>query len=436
MIVQLGKFGDIINILPFAYMKSKQQGEPVNWLIGKQWASILDGVSYVNPVIWPDSDDTLHRALATLEGKKQWVTQAWLNPDPFRETDSFSKEQWRYAGALNERGKWPLVFDRRDTKRELNLVNALEFTKKSEHNRPVILLATTSVSTSYRHAKRLAEELEKLDATVIVLDELWVTHIFDFIALYDAADLLITVDTCHLHLARASQCPVIALVNDGWKGAVPPPQTIAAWRYSELGDDLSPVVTAARNQLGRKVEAMAVVCDSHPTSNERTGRAMKTHPTDTIYCSLSRPTTKHLLCLVETTTADGIVFTHDDVTFKPDTLDRIKAHLQKFDFGCSRRAPGHIGREIFWFRSDWLRKNWEELPNPYWSVQKPDLILARWLRHLKGIPTTMENLNYDFPPVELPDLIYHEDHKSNWDNPEVEGSMEGLHNEILWAAGV
>lgn len=437
MIVQLGKFGDCINVLPFAFMKSMQTGQKVDWLIGEKWASLLDGVSYVNPTVWPGSDDDLPGAIAANQDKKLWITQAWMNPDRLRETDSFAKEQWRYVGALHERGKWPLVFDKRDAAREERLKQ--QFIVRNVKN---ILLGTTSVSTPYKHSARLIVELHKEfpTANVIHLDRTRATRLYDLIELFDTADLLITIDTCYLHLARCCQVPVIALINDlpitgkaWWHGGTPPPQTVAAWGYNELGDDLNPVITAARNQLGCKIETMAVICDSHPEPNDRVNRAIATHPRGMMYCRDSRPETKKLLALGLDSGKDAVVFTHDDVTFKSDTLDRIKAHLQKFDFGCSRRHKDHIGREIFWFRSDWLRKNWDVLPNPYWSVQKPDLILARWLRQIKGIPTTMQNLNYDFPPVEMADLIYHEDHQSNWSNAEVEGSIEGLHNEKVWA---
>lgn len=434
MIVQLGKHGDIINVLPYAYMMHKRLGGKIDWLVGKNWASTLEGASYVNPVIWNGPDDSLSRAIESVRGRRMWITQAWMNPDPLRHTDSFAKEQWRYVGAENERGRWPLVFDRRDGKRERKLVDQYMW-----HGRRTILVGTYSVSTPYRHAARLVDELKALFPppayNVIDLTHVRAEKLYDLIALYEAADLLITVDTCHVHLARAAQCPVIALINDGWNGAAPPPQTIAAWRYAELGSDLAPVIAAARNQLGRRVETMAVICNSHDTSSDRHQRALETHPKDMIYCKHDhRPTTKELFGRGLDANKDAVIFTNDDVTFKPDTLDRIKAHLQKFDFGCSRRHEGHPGREIFWFRSDWLRKNWDTLPNVYWSVQKPDLCVARWLRNFRGIPTTLENLVYDFPPVEVPaGLIYHEEHKSNWDNPQVEGTMEGRHNEAVWA---
>lgn len=164
---------------------------------------------------------------------------------------------------------------------------------------------------------------------------------------------------------------------------------------------------------------------------------MATHPEGTIYAEVGeglRLKNKELLSRALDSGADGIVNTNDDVEFLPDTLDRIKAHLSKWDFGCSRRPrdPVHIGREIVFYRTDWLKANWDKLPDPYWGLHKPDLILARYLRSLHGIPTTWENLKYDFPPVELPNLIHHEEHPSHWDTPEINNTTEGKWNAKLW----
>jgi hypothetical protein len=436
-LVQLGKFGDIINVLPLAFMLQKKLGGRIRWLVGKDWASILEGASYVEPIIFNGRDDELKRAIYEYRGHHKLVTQAWQNPDNGRQTDSFAKEQWRYAGSLNELGKWPLVFDQRDKEREQVLISRMA----PINSKPIVLVSTRSVSTPYPHAFKLLDTLKKeLDADVIDISSDCATRIYDMLGLYDVADLLITVDTCHPHLARASYCPVIMLQNDGWRGSPPPPQTVASWRYSELGNDLSQVVDAAKKQLSRKVESIALVCHTYSKGHDdRHKRAMATHPQDTIYAEHDhRPTMKELFGHGLNAHKDVVAFTNDDVTFPSGALEKIRKHAQKFDFGCSRRPrnPVHIGREIFWFRSDWLREHWEQMPNPYWSVQKPDLILARWLRHLRGIPTTLENLHYDFPPVDVPDLIIHEDHRSHWAVLEIEQSNEGLYNESLWSAGV
>ncbi len=437
ILVQVGKFGDCVNIMPLAFMLHKKLGGKIPWVIGENWASLLDGVTYVSPRIFNGTDDALHYAIDLCRGQKLLCCQAWKNPDTERKTDSFAQEQWRYAGVLDERGKWPLIFDNRDLAREQALV--AKFIRKDRKN---VLVGTDSVSTPYRNWVQLLEKLyqELPDVNIIPLRKVKAERIYDLIALYDAADLVISVDTAHCHLIRASQTPLIMLQNDGWMGMnPPPPQCVDSWRYVELGSDLDPVVEAAKKQLSRKVESFAVILQTFNPTTERHKRAMATHPKDAIYSrNENPPPMKHLLQQGLDANKDVIIFTHDDVTFLPYTLDKIRKHATKFDFGCSRRprTPVHCGREIFWFRRDWLGAHWDELPNPYWSVQKPDLIMCRWMRHLKGIPTTLENLDYDFPPVDVPDVIFHEQHESHWTTEKILKSKEGLYNEWLWEKGV
>ena len=305
-------------------------------------------------------------------------------------------------------------------------------------DKPIILVSTTSFSSRYKYADKLIATLRGLDAEIIDMDNVRAKKVYDLLGLYERADCLVSVDTMHHHLSRASYLPVVLLRNDGWKGSHPVPQVRASWRYSEL-EDLSKVAEAVTKIVSRSCRSLQVVVNTYPKGHgERHKRAMATHPKDTTYAVFDhRPKFKELLSEAPLALEeDGIVFTNDDVTFLPDTLDRIKKHLSKWDFGCSRRPrdPVHIGREIFFFRTDWLKSHWNEMPDLYWSVQKCDLILVRWLRKLLGIPTTLENLNYDFAPVEVPaGLITHEDHPSHWANPTNENSMEGQHNENLWA---
>src|SRR6266478_3344918 len=435
ILVQLGRAGDIINVLPLAFALSKKLGR-IRWLVGEQHASILEGVSYVDPVVWSGGPDTLSEALTRWRIAAPMCTQAWLNPDSRQLTDSFALEQWRYAGHLSERDSWPLIFDRQDIPRANALRNSV-LSGMTSGDRPIVLCATNSVSTPYRHADKLIATIRGLDVDVIDMRDVVARRIYDLLPLYEAADCLVSVDTVHLHLVKASSCPTIALINDGWRGCVPPSQAVASWRYSELGQDLSPVLRATRRQLARKADSIAVVISTYKPDTDRHRRAMATHPADAIYTACdSRPKVKDFLLEGLRTGKDVVTFTNDDVSFPIGALDRIKRHARQWNFGCSRRPrnPVHVGREIFWFRSDWLKANWTRVPDCIWSVQKPDLILAKWMRGLRGIKTTMQNLEYDFPPIELPNVIEHEDHPSDWDRPEVLNSPEGRHNEAIWAA--
>ncbi len=453
-LIVLGRYGDIINCLPMAYAFHKRGGR-LRWLVSEEYASILDGVSYVDAEVWPGSQDTLHRAIQHVrrKGQRALVAQAWMNPDQQHRTDSFAKEQWRLAGMLDHYGRFPLVFDRRFPKREAELLarvgipnnpdyykatHEVTFDGKLSEARPIVLVATTSVSTPYKYADKLIATLRGMDAEIIDMDNVRASNVFDLLGLFERADCLVSVDTMHHHLARASYLPVVYLQNDGWKGANPVPQVRASWRYAEI-EDLSQVKAATESVVSRSCRSLQVVVHTYSKGHtERHARAMATHPKNAIYAEVGeglRLRNKELLSRALESRADGIVNTNDDVTFLPDTLERIKAHLSKWDYGCSRRPrdPVHIGREIFFYRTDWLKANLDKMPDPYWGLHKPDLILARYLRSLHGIRTTWENLNYDFAPVEIPaGLIEHEDHKSHWDTPEINNTPEGKWNMQLW----
>jgi hypothetical protein len=501
-LIVLSRYGDILNCLPIAYALHKR-GAKVRWLVSKEHASILSGVSYVEVEEWPGTQDTLHKAIHYVrsKGQKPLVAQAWKNPDQQHLTDSFAKEQWRLAGMQDHYGRFPLVIDRRVAVREEVLVRHHiqggwerrempydQSTNLRSNRPPIVLVSTTSVSTPYKYADKLIATIRGLDAHVIDMDHVRVSNVYDLLGLYERADCLVSVDTMHHHLARASYLPVVYLQNDGWKGASPVPQVRASWRYSDIKDlpkvekdkaippgnnstkvvgasypagysvqhgwkmapgqkgSLHDVADAVRRQIERTCDTAVVVFptylrDGHSSSTERHLKARESHPTGcALYVAMTcRPKVKELLEHGLSKGKDVVILTNDDVTFNDQTLPRILDHARKWDFGCSRRPedPIHVGREIFWWRSDWLKAHLNEFPDCYWTLQRVDLILAKWMRNFFGIPTTNENLYYDFPPVEIPaGLIYHEKHESHWNAPEIFTSPESVYNDNVWNAMV
>lgn len=48
-ILQLGRYGDVINVLPIARRHYLNTGEKPWFVIAKEFADILEGVTYVDP---------------------------------------------------------------------------------------------------------------------------------------------------------------------------------------------------------------------------------------------------------------------------------------------------------------------------------------------------------------------------------------------------
>lgn len=447
LLTLLGRHGDLVNCLPLAYALSRQLGA-VKWLVGAEYAGTLEGVSYVSPVIWPGGQDSLRAALQQYRGANPTVVQTWLNPDEQRLTPSYALEQWRLAGRRDDFGAWPLLFDRANVSRA-NMLRDRVLSRRHP-DRPLVLACVDGVSSPFLHSAKLLAMLRGLDVDVIDLGrDVRADRVFDLLPLFEAADCLVSIDTMPLHLARATCCPVVALLNDawdGWRASVPPPQTLARFTYSEAAGDLAGVVSAvAAVAMRPRLSSLLVAADVFD-HGERATKARAAWPrfvapklgrsSKAMGDSRSLPFMRDILQagLDARPAADVICWTNDDCAFTPGALDKIQAHAGRFDFGCVRRDAAHVGREAFWFSRDWLAANLGAMPDVILGTPLVDLILAKWLRGFRGIKSTPENMGLDFPPVELPPgLIYHAPHESRW--LEHQDSASARHNADLYAAG-
>lgn len=255
--VHLGKFGDIILMLPAFKAVADELGKPPICVVSKDYASLFDGVSYVQPWVVP-----LHwwrgvgeaRKMVESHGANPIVVKWWdepgakppgiLNTDNHvtlnihgvmkqvsaSEWDSYQTSQWRAAGFTAEQMmKLPLVFDRRNPGREAALRQ-----KYFKTNQPKLLVnLSTSGASPFRHGHLIWAYVQGLGFEVIDLAGVTAQYIFDLLGLFDHAAAMITSDTSTLHLAAASPIPYIAFVNDGGAGSVPKGNCVLQIRYAQ-----------------------------------------------------------------------------------------------------------------------------------------------------------------------------------------------------------
>ena len=114
-LVEPGRNGDVINILPLA-RHLHDRGEQVDLLIHPKFASLLEGVSYVRPVLLPFEDEHRSeeaRVWAAARYPRVIVSKVWNNRYCDRmAAESFAAEAYRLAGYPELFGKLPIVFDR------------------------------------------------------------------------------------------------------------------------------------------------------------------------------------------------------------------------------------------------------------------------------------------------------------------------------------
>ena len=203
-IVSLRRYGDIIALLPL--LKYLSNRHPIKLVVHRAFANVLDGVSYVEPIIWDgDMDDPLKAARhfkainAQVHGKLLHVAAG----------HNFVKKAWSNLGFQWSR-HLPLVFDK----------------VESHHGFPAGLILTKlkGFSSPFPDALKLSAWLENEFGTrnILNLDTVEVERIYHLLGYMDKAACMVSIDTAPLHLARASKCPVIALVNDKPHLASPP----------------------------------------------------------------------------------------------------------------------------------------------------------------------------------------------------------------------
>lgn len=254
--VQLGRSGDILNILPLLWREYKAaQGRPERLMVAKDYAGLLEGVSYVDPVIFDGGAQELERAVdearklddkvicTQVNGPLEVVREHVYKPAGQERavTTSYQKEMWKVAGKLQDWGthpelphsQLPLIFDKRSPEREAKLLSVLPKTSKK-----IVLVAADGISSPFPCKALLFELLKARKYFPVDLGSVKAERLFDLLALYERAFALVAIDSAPLHLANAApSLPVVALVNDKpilWNGSSWRANHIAYCRYSDF----------------------------------------------------------------------------------------------------------------------------------------------------------------------------------------------------------
>lgn len=248
--VQLGKFGDIMILLPGLYRAYQETGKKSVLLVSSEYGSILEGVSYVQP--WIENFQwvaDLGRARRLAESRFGWaiVPKWWDDPNncpppplpsepftvlrydgreiklPIGQWDSYQLSQWRAAGFNpQEIVKWPLIFDRRNRKRELELVDKV--LGKGYNSRAKILLVNMfgGGSSPFGFDSEVWQLLRAYQGVLKIVDlaRVRASRIYDLLGLMERASGMITSDTSTLHLASATSMPYIAFIANGGGGSI------------------------------------------------------------------------------------------------------------------------------------------------------------------------------------------------------------------------
>lgn len=238
VIVQLSRYGDIISAIPMARELSRQHGDPVDWVVHRDFVDVLGGCSYIRPTFigncdCQDLNKGIEFAKRVFPGRHLLITQVNQNPIPIGKTDNFIVEQWIRGGFLHKFHDLPLVFDKRDTGHERDILN-LYWPNGKE---PVMLVNVAGWSSPYPYGQELLNWLRKEFSgvyTLLDISTLRLPRFLDLLPIIENAAVLVSIDSAPVHLAYATMTPTIVLSRDEiWYRSEPREHWIAHVSYSD-----------------------------------------------------------------------------------------------------------------------------------------------------------------------------------------------------------
>ena len=387
-VVQLGRYGDIINMLPILKHIHDNYGKP-HLMISREFSSVLDGVSYVEPFVVDVPNHLLGDAVAIAKATFKHVicSQIWgRNHLQVRNTDAYNKESWANCGMLKDFNNLLMlpVFDKRDAEREKTLTNYV----RSGNEKPFIVVQVTkSISSPFPGGSAIRDAIFQAYSethNIIDISELRCDRIYDIIGLLDKADCLVSCDTALLHLAAASDVPTVALVNNKpWLGTMLRGYCVARITYDQATADtlqvLGNISMALSNKKPKLVEKMhefnpirtAPHRNIYHAFDQRKGQTNASTITRVVNAQLSwdklykdgsvipvpyvsklrtadkeigdprdLPYLKDCLknALQKAGPEDIILWTNDDNWLHPEITDLIRMHVSLYDVCTSRRC--------------------------------------------------------------------------------------------------
>jgi hypothetical protein len=495
--VALGRFGDITNILPLLKHCAENYGKPV-LVVSRQFASLLEGCSYVEPYVLDIDNSRINEGLKVAERHFPHVIncQIWgASYEIAKSCPSFNRESWRLAGFAHKFDdlSWRPVFDRRDLAREAMLWRKLDNGKKM-----LLVNVTRGVSSSFPGGNELFAQIRawfSLEFNVVDVGSLVLPKIFDLIGLMEKAQALVVMDTSLVHLAAATSIPVVALLPRGWTGAEPRCNCISNIKYDEATSQplavRSAIIQAMKRERYEAVtpmvkrppfRAIAHVLERHTETNPKEAKRKEAAQVswDNLYlnkgvipCHLWKyprsaleigdvralPYLKDVLKngMDQVGDDDIVMWTNDDNVLHPDLADALRLHVSLFEVCTSQRcefasypmppmnAPAkqfarlgnsHMGRDLFAATKRWLVAHWDELPDFILGASDFDLQLACMVRLHFGIITTRINIETSMYPAELErGYVSHRYHPPKWLAPgNVDSAPSQIHNRALFKA--
>lgn len=246
-----GKAGDLLAIAPILHEGFRLSGQPQNLIVSREYASVVEGLDYVTPIVFDGNWMDFLGALKFAKHHFDRVEVPMTHGNTLtvkRKCPSVFFEQWERVGYLDKWDTLPLVLPR---------------TSKTTLSGPTIFYADHSQSSPFFYANDLYNLIQETFPThqVMRASGMRLKNLRDFLPIMDSCSLIVSVETSFLHLAKACETPIIAMVAsepDPWRGSPYSKRFAFHCRYGDFmarkGELVAAMVRAVNNVDGTKVE--------------------------------------------------------------------------------------------------------------------------------------------------------------------------------------
>lgn len=261
VVVQLGRIGDILNIIPACVAADCQ-----NILVCRRYLELFSGFSYLRPLIWDGDIQDLEGAVkaASQATDTVLIPQLFQNnqapPDSLRKRSSFVMDEWDaiQTGLGDKWGTLPLIVNTRGIHEIRCIEEKALRCCNYDLKRRMLIVCLESHSSPYPYAEELRRYLRCHWQDKFEIVDLYrpLPRFLDLLGLMgwpnqNFAAGMICIDTAPLHLARAVPAlPVFQIHRDGeWLGTpkIGPQATCQPYTYNKwdrLGEWLRSLETA------------------------------------------------------------------------------------------------------------------------------------------------------------------------------------------------
>lgn len=248
--VQIGHYGDCINMMPVAWLLHKQ-GKTVHWFLFPEIKrEILKACSYVNivadiPIKAEGERLILRKMVASANERFENVIVCSHRESAAQGAlvcQSYNREGWHLAGMLHE-------FDNSEAR---YVIDRYDWAPCNRAVKPVVVNLTSGQSSPFGYGETLLKKIHHAFPGMIEdIGALRLPRFLDLLPIIKSAALFVSIDTGTLWLSEfLPEVPTIAIVNHAeWSGSVLHRKLDARISYREVQADPRTIISAVERSL-------------------------------------------------------------------------------------------------------------------------------------------------------------------------------------------